>query len=81
VSSPGWEVVHLLVTMHEVHEPLMVVVVVLALWGIHGQQQVVGAQAMTLSVCIGEDASLQQLVITVAHTCMRNTLIVTNGPS
>lgn len=54
---------HLLIAVHEVHEAVVVVVVVRALGRVDGQQQVVGAQAVALRVRIAEDARLQQLVV------------------
>ena len=54
---------HLLIPGHEVHEALVVVVVVSRLRSVGGQQQVVGAQPVALCVCVGEDAGLQQLVV------------------
>lgn len=61
---------HLLIAVDKVHEALMVVVVVGALGCIGGQQQVIGPQAVALCVGVGEDASLQQLVIRVADACI-----------
>ena len=60
---------HLLVSVHEVHDAIMVVVVVHVLGCIHGQHQVVGAQPIPLCVSVTEDTRLQHLVITVSDTC------------
>ena len=60
---------HLLIAVHEVHEAVVVVVVVRALGRVDGQQQVVGAQAVALRVRVAEDARLQQLVVRVADAC------------
>lgn len=59
----------LLVTVHEVHEAVVVVVVVRALGRVGRQHQVVGPQAMALRVRVREDARLQQLVVRVADAC------------
>ena len=59
----------LLIAVHEVHEAVVVVVVVRALGRVNGQQQVVGPQAVALCVCVAEDARLQQLVVGVANAC------------
>ena len=56
---------HLLVAVREVHEALVVVVVVRTLGRVGGQQQVVGAQPMALRVRVREDARLQKLVVRV----------------
>lgn len=60
---------HLLIAMGEVHEAVVVVVVVGALGRIGGQEQIVGAQAVALRVRVREDARLQQLVVRVADAC------------
>ena len=60
---------HLLVAVHEVHETIVVVIVVGALWSVPGQHEVVGAQPVALCVRIAEDARLQQLVIGVPNAC------------
>jgi hypothetical protein len=52
--------------VHEVHQAVVVVVVVRALGRVDGQHEVVAAEAVALRVLIGEDARLQQLVIGVA---------------
>ena len=51
MQSLGW-CAHLLISVEEVHEPLMVVVMVGVLGGIGWQQKVVGAQTMPLGVSI-----------------------------
>ena len=61
----GWEVVDLLVAVHEVHEAVVVVVVVGALGRVGREQQVVWAEAVALRVGVGEDPRLQQLVVGV----------------
>ncbi len=48
--SPAREVVDFLVSLCEVHEALVMVVVVWALGRVDRQQQVVGAEAVTLCV-------------------------------
>ena len=60
---------HLLIPVHEVHEPVVVVVVVGALGRIGGDHQIVGPQPVPLRVCIAEDAGLQQLVVAVPNAC------------
>lgn len=60
---------HLLIAVREVHEAVVVVVVVGPLGGIGGQQQVVGAQAVALRVRVRKDARLQQLVVRVPDAC------------
>ena len=60
---------HLLIPVHEVHEPVVVVVVVGALWRIGGDHEVVGPQPVPLCVGVAEDAGLQQLVIAVPNAC------------
>lgn len=55
--------------MGEVHEAVMVVVMVGALGRIGGQEQVVRAQAVALGVRVREYARLQQLVVRVANAC------------
>ena len=59
----------LLVAMHEIHEAVVVVVVVRALGRVGRQHQVVGPQAVALRVRVREDARLQQLVVRVANAC------------
>ncbi len=73
------EKTHLLIAVHEIHEAVMVVVVVRALGCIDGQQQVVGAQAVALCVSVAEDTCLQQLVIRVsnAYKC-KHSISITN---
>ncbi len=61
----------LLVAVHEVHEAVVVVVVVRALGRVGGQHEVVGPQAVALRVRVREDARLQQLVVRVADACER----------
>lgn len=68
-TPPAWEVVDLAVPVHEVHEAIMVVVVMSTLGGVHRQLEVVGAQPVTLCVSIAEYTRLQQLVVTVGDTC------------
>jgi len=60
---------HLLIAVGEVHEAVVVVVVVWALGPVGGQQQVVGPQAVPLRVCVGKDPRLQQLVVRIADPC------------
>eukprot|EP00878_Enallax_costatus_P034717 GHUV01038535.1.p1 GENE.GHUV01038535.1~~GHUV01038535.1.p1 ORF type:complete len:177 (+),score=26.65 GHUV01038535.1:208-738(+) len=67
--APAWEVVDLLVPVHEVHEAIVVVVVMRTLGGVDRQLQVVGAQSVALCVSITEDTRLEQLVVTVCDTC------------
>lgn len=54
---------YLFIPMHEVHEAIMVVIMMGALGGIGRQHQVVGAEAMPLGVAIGESPALEHLVI------------------
>ena len=68
-GHPSTHPTHLLGALHDVHEAVVVVVVVRALGGVDRQQQVVAPQAVPLGVLVGEDAGLQQLVITVVHAC------------
>ncbi len=63
---------HLLISVHEVHDSIVVVVVVHVLGCIHWQHQVVGPQPIPLSVGVTEDTCLQHLVITVPNTCSTN---------
>ncbi len=49
--------------MGEVHEAVVVVVVVGALGRVGGEEQVVGPQAVALRVRVRENARLQQLVV------------------
>ena len=65
----SWTNPHLLVSVHEVHDAVMVVVVVHILGCIHGQHEVVGSQPIPLCVSVTEDTRLQHLVITVSNTC------------
>ena len=69
IETSGKARSHLLIAVGEVHEAIVVVVVVGALGRIGGQQQVVGAKAVALGVRVREDARLQQLVIRVANAC------------
>jgi hypothetical protein len=64
-QGASWQSTHLLVSLHEVHGAVVVVVVVRRLGGVGGQHQVVGPQAVALRVGVGEDARLQQLVVRV----------------
>ena len=69
VQKKVGERAHLLVSVHEVHDTVVVVVVVHILGCIHWQHQVVGSQPIPLCVSVTEDTSLQHLVITVPDTC------------
>jgi len=60
---PRREVVNLLVPVHEIHESLMVVVVVSTFWSIDWQLKVVWSKTVSLSIGIGEDTGLKQLII------------------
>lgn len=79
-ADPVWEGVEqeadLLIAVGEVHEAIVVVVVVGALGRVGGQEQVVGAQAVALRVCIREDARLQQLVIRVPNACTQQCMCI-----
>lgn len=68
-TNPESKYAHLLISVHEVHNTIMMVVVVHVLGCIHRQHQVVGSQPIPLCVSITEDTCLQHLVITVANTC------------
>ncbi len=72
---------HLLISVHEVHDSIVVVVVVHILGCIHRQHQVVGSQPIPLGISVAEDTCLQHLVITVPNTCSTNTnkLWITHG--
>jgi hypothetical protein len=59
-------VAHLFVPDHEVHEAVVVVVVVGRLGGVGGQHEVVGTQPVALRISVGEDARLQEFVVGVA---------------
>ena len=68
----GWVIISgrpllsdLFVAMPKVHEPLVVIVVVLVSRGIDREHQIVGAQPVPLSVSVGEDPGLEQLVLSV----------------
>ena len=61
---------HLLISVHEVHNTIMVVVVVHVLGCIHRQHQVVGSQPIPLCVSVTENTCLQHLVVTVSNTCI-----------
>ena len=54
---------YLLIPLCDIHSPLIVVVLVGALGGIDRQQLVVGSQPVPLSIRVGKDTRLQQLVI------------------
>lgn len=69
---------YLLISVHEVHDRVMVVVVMHILGCIHRQHQVVGSQPVSLCVSITEDAGLQHLVITVTNTCNNTPRSVTH---
>ena len=58
--------------MHEVHDAVMVVVVVDILGGIHRQHEVVGSQPIPLCVSVTENTRLQHLIITVPNACTTN---------
>lgn len=60
---------HLLCAAHEIHEAIVVVVVVRALGGVDWQHEVVASQPVALRVLVGKDAGLQHLVVTVADAC------------
>ena len=68
-SEQGRPGADLLISVHEVHDAIMVVVVMHILGCIHWQHQVVGPQPVTLCVSVTEDTSLKHLVITVPNTC------------
>jgi hypothetical protein len=54
---------YLLIPVNEIHETLMVIVVVSTLGSISWELQVVWSQTVPLSIRIGKDPSLEQLVI------------------
>jgi hypothetical protein len=53
--------------VHEIHEAFMMIVVVSTLGSIHRQHQIIGTQAVSLGISIGEDTGLQKLVVCVVH--------------
>ena len=59
------EVVYFLISVHHVHEAIVVVVVVGAFGGIGGQEEVVSPQTVTLGVLVGEDTGLQKFIVRV----------------
>ena len=71
-TEPNPSMTHLLISVHEVHDSIMVVVVVHVLGCIHRQHEVVGPQPIPLGVSVTEDTCLQHLVITVPNTCNTN---------
>ena len=57
VLRKSWEQQpYLLISVEEVHEALMVIVMMWILGCVWWQQQVVGAQTMTLGISVREDA-------------------------
>lgn len=66
--KPRREVIHLLIPVHEVHEAIMVVIVVSTFWCIHRKHQVVWTKAVPLGVSIGENSRLEQLIIRIVDS-------------
>uniref|UniRef100_A0A0A9CT79 Cat1 n=1 Tax=Arundo donax TaxID=35708 RepID=A0A0A9CT79_ARUDO len=66
--KPRWEVVDLLIPVHEVHEAIMVVVVVSTFRCIHRKHQIVGAETVPLGISIGENSRLEQLIIRIVDS-------------
>ena len=54
---------YLFIPLCDIHETLIVVVLVGALGGVNRQQLVVGSQPVPLSIAVSKDTRLQQLVI------------------
>lgn len=63
--KPTREVVDLFISMHEVHETIVMVVVVRTFGSIHWKHKVVTAKTVALGVLVTEYSSLQQFVVTV----------------
>lgn len=59
----------LLIAVSKVHEPVKVPVVVQVPGGVDGQHEVVDAQAIALSIGIGMNARVQQLVVGRQDAC------------
>ncbi|NBI05138.1 hypothetical protein D3Z37_19735 [Lachnospiraceae bacterium] len=64
---PRWEIVHLLIPMHEVHETFMVIVVMAILGSINWELQIVWSKTVPLIIRIRKDPSLEQLVIRIVN--------------
>ena len=60
---------HLLITEGKVHEAIIVAIEMNVLGSIDGQHEVVDAQTIPLSISIGVDAGVQQLVIGGENAC------------
>lgn len=60
---------YLLIPLGEVHSALIVIVLVRALGGVYREQLIVGPQPVPLSITVGKDAGLQQLVVGGSQTC------------
>lgn len=59
---------YLFVAVSEIHEALVVVVVVSTFRGVGGKEEVVRAEAVALCVAVCENAALQHLVVAVVDT-------------
>lgn len=76
---PDWvkargEVVDLLISVHEVHGAIMVVVVVRTLGGVDRKHEVIRSQPVSLCISIAEDSGLEHFVITVSNACNQETM-------
>lgn len=54
---------YLLIPMHKIHEAIMVIVVMRTLGSICRKHQIIWSKTMPLCIRVGEDSSLQQLII------------------
>lgn len=59
---------YLLIPVHEIHQSLMVIVVMSRLGSINWELQIVWAKSVPLSISIWEDSSLEQLIIWIVDT-------------
>ena len=58
--------------MHEIHETIMVIVVMGTLRGISRKLQIIWSKSVSLGISIGEYASLKQFIIGVVYTRYNN---------
>lgn len=62
------EIIDLFIALHEVHEAIVMVVMMRAFGCVRRQHQVIAAETMALRILIGKDASLQEFVVAVMNT-------------
>lgn len=63
---------HLFVSVHEIHGPIIVIVVHGTLGSIRRQLQIVGTKPVPLSIRVGENPGLQQLIVGIIDSGHHN---------